>query len=180
MCKLQELVVTHDIMPDQVERLAVRTNRVLPVNLTYHRPTTGLQGKFSMEFCLAAILTLRRAGLTEFTDTVVNRPHVQQAIGKIDYSVYSDEEAAAQGYALLTTFLDIMMKDGRRFSARADAAKGSAGIPMNEDELAGKFRECAEFADWGVQRAEKLIELILHLEELDDVRALTELLRSGE
>lgn len=179
MCKLQELVLAHDIKPGQVERIAVKTNRLLPVNLTYHRPTTGLQGKFSMEFCLAAIVALRRAGLAEFADAVVNRPDVQQAIGRIDYSVYSDAEAAAGQYVLLTTFLDIVLKDGRRFSARADAAKGSPAAPMSEEEVAEKFRGCASFAGWPAQRTEKLVTLILRLEELDDVRALAGLLRPG-
>lgn len=178
MCKLRELVLAHDIQPGQVERIAVKSNRLLPVNLTYHRPATGLQGKFSMEFCLAAILTLRRAGLAEFTDAVVTRPDVQEAIRRIDYSVYSDAEAAAEKYVFLTTFLDIVLKDGRRFAARVDAAKGSPADPLSDGEVAEKFRECAAFAGLPGERAEKIVDLIGRLEELDDVRALTALLRA--
>jgi 2-methylcitrate dehydratase PrpD len=179
MGKLQELVLTHDIKPDQVERIAVKSHRLMPLNLTYHRPTTALQGKFSMEFGLAAILVLRRAGLAEFTDAIVNRPDVQQAISKINYTVYSDAEAQAQQYGLLTTFLDIALTDGRQFAARVDAAKGSATIPMDEAEIAAKFRGCAEFAHWPPEHTEKLIALILRLEEMDDLGPLSELLRAG-
>lgn len=169
MCKLHDIVSEHDIKPHEVKRVAVKTNRLIPLNLTYHDPTTGLEGKFSMEFCLAAILVLRRAGLAEFTDDVVNRPDVREAIGKIKCSVYGDDEAAANDYVLLTTFLDIEMKDGRRYSARVDAARGSAELPMNESEIAGKFRDCAAFADWTPGRAERVIDLIGRLDELDDV-----------
>jgi 2-methylcitrate dehydratase PrpD len=179
MDKLREVVLAHDIKPDQVERLAVRSHRLMPLNLTYHRPTTGLEGKFSMEFSLAAILVLRRAGLAEFSDEVVNRPDVQQTIGKMEYSVYSDDEAQAKGYTLLTTFLDITLKNGRIFSARADAAKGSASLPMTEDEVAAKFRDCARFARWPAERTEKIISLVLELEKVDDIRTLTGLLRAG-
>ena len=177
MCKLQEMVLAHDIRPDDVERIAVRTNRLVPLNLTYHRPVTGLEGKFSMEFCLAAILVTRRAGLAEFTDAFVNRADVRQAIEKIDYTTYTDEEAAAQGYQFLTSFLDISMRDGRRFSARVDAANGSAALPMSDNEVAAKFRGCAEFAGLEGSRTERLIELVLQLECLDDIRALGALLR---
>jgi 2-methylcitrate dehydratase PrpD len=179
MDKLRELVLAHDIKPDQVERLAVKSHRLMPLNLTYHRPTTGLGGKFSMEFSLAAILVLRCAGLAEFSDEVVNRPDVQAAISKIDYSVYSDAEAQARGYTLLTTFLDITLTNGRAFSARADAAKGSASVPMTEDEVAAKFRDCARFARWPTERAEKIISLVLDLEKVNDIRALTSLLQAG-
>jgi 2-methylcitrate dehydratase PrpD len=176
MDKLRELVETHDIKPDQVERLAVKSHRLMPLNLTYHRPVTGLQGKFSMEFSLASILVLRRAGLAEYSDAVVNRPDIQEAIRKIDYTTFSDEEAEARGYTLLTTFLDIRLRDGRTYSARVDAAKGSATLPMSEEEVARKFRECAEYANWPGKRSEKIIDLVLRLEKVGDVRDLTRLL----
>lgn len=176
MSKMQELVVANDIDPGDVERVHVKTNRLLPENLTYHRPVTGLQGKFSMEFCLASILVLRKAGLGEFTDEVVARPDVQDAIGKFDYGVYSEEEANAGKYTRLTTFIDIALKDGRRISARADSAKGSPEIPMSDADVADKFRECASFADWPGARAEQAIALISRLEEVPDVRSLTRVL----
>lgn len=177
MSRLQELVVAHDIKPDQIERIGVKSHRLMPLNLTYHRPTTGLEGKFSMEFSLASILVLRRAGLSEYTDAIVNRPDVQEAIGRIDYTVFSDEEARVNGYGLLTTFLDIALKDGRRYSARVDAAKGSASLPMDEAEVSEKFRQCAGFAGWPAERTEEPITQILNLEELEDIRSLTGLLR---
>lgn len=179
MDKLRDLVVEHDIKPGQVERLAVKSHRLMPLNLTYHRPVTGLEGKFSMEFSLASILVLRRAGLAEYSDEVVNRPDVQEAIGKIDYTVFSDEEAQAKGYTLLTTFLDVKLKDGRTLSARVEAAKGSATLPMSEEEVARKFRECAEFAGLPAAKAEKIIELVLELEAVRDIRDLTKLLATG-
>jgi 2-methylcitrate dehydratase PrpD len=178
MDKLRELVLANDIKPGEIERLAVKSHRLMPLNLTYHRPTTGLEGKFSMEFSLASILVLRKAGLAEYSDEVVNRPDVQEAIRKIDYTVFSDEEAEAKGYTLLTTFLDIAMKDGRKFSARVDAAKGSASMPMTEDEVAEKFRDCAAFARMPKDRIEQTIELVLKLEDVSDIRELTGLLRA--
>lgn len=179
MCKLQEMVIAHDVRPDDVERIAVRTNKLVPLNLTFHRPVTGLEGKFSMEFCLAAIVVQRRAGLAEFTDAFVNRADVRGAIEKIDYTTYTDDEAATGGYQFLTAFLEIRMQDGRRFAARVDAANGSAALPMGEQQVAAKFRECAEFARWEAHRTEKLIELVLQLDRLDDIRELAALLRSA-
>lgn len=178
MSKLQELVVAHDFSPGQIARLEVKTNRLLPENLTYHRPTTGLQGKFSMEFCLASVAVLRKAGLAEFTDAVVNRRDVQEFISKIDYTAYGDDEAAANDYGRLTTFLEIVLQDGRRIPARADVAKGDPAIPMSDDEVAAKFRECAAFADWPEERGEQIIEMVRHLEKLAQIADLTALLRS--
>ena len=178
MDKLREMVLQHDIRPEQLERLAVKSHRLMPLNLTYHRPTTGLEGKFSMEFSLASILVLRRAGLLEYSDDVVNRPDIQDVIRKTDYTVFSDEEAEAKGYHLWTTFLDVTLKDGRTISARVDAAKGSADFPMTEEEVAEKFRDCAAFAKMPKDNTEKAIELLLNLEKVGDIRELTRLLRN--
>lgn len=177
MCGMLELVLAHDIRPQDVRRVTVRTNRLLPLNLTFHQARTGLEGQLSMEFCLASMLVKRRAGLAEFTDAVVGSPEIQDAMAKIRFETYSDEEAAAQKYVFLTSFLDIEMNDGRRYTGRADAAKGSAALPMNIDEVSDKFRSCAEYIDWPKERVEQSIELLLRLEELDDVRSVTELLR---
>ena len=177
MCELEKIVREHAIVPAQVERLLVKTNRLLPGNLTYHRPVTGLQGKFSMEFCLASILVLRRAGLAEFTDECVNRPDIQDAISKIDYTCYSDEEAAANKYPLLATFLEVVLKDGRRFAARVDFARGSPPQPMTWDEVADKFRGGARFARWDESRIEKIIDIVYELERMKKMSLLAALLR---
>lgn len=179
MDALRDLVLQHDIRPEQLARLAVKSHRLMPLNLTYHRPRTGLEGKFSMEFSLASILVLRRAGLAEYSDEVVNRPDIQEVIGKIDYTTFSDEEAQAKGYTLWTTFLDIQLKDGRTYSARAEVAKGSATMPMTDAEVARKFRECTEFAGWPGDQSERIIERVLKLESVRDIREVTRLLSAA-
>ena len=176
ICELEKIVLANDITPDEVERIGVRTNRLLPGNLTYHRPVTGLEGKFSMEFCLATMLVLRRAGLAEFTDEVVMLSEIQDAIRKIDYTCYSDEEAAANHYPLLTTFLEVDLKDGRKFTGRADYARGSPPAPMTWEEVADKFRGCAGFAQWQPERTERIIEIVRDLEKLEKMSDLAELL----
>ncbi len=176
MSKMRDLVIEHNIAPDQVARVGIKTNRLLPENLTYHRPVTGLQGKFSMEFCLASILVLRRAGLAEFTDEVAVRADIQDAIGKFDYTTYGDDEAKANQYTRLTSFIDIQLKSGKTVSARVDEAKGSAAIPMNEEDVAEKFRECAAFAGWSKERSEKIVRTVYGIEKLAKISELTSLL----
>jgi 2-methylcitrate dehydratase PrpD len=111
---------------------------------------------------------------------VVNRPDIQETIRKIDYTVFSDEEAQANGWHLWTTFLDVELKDGRTLSARADAAKGSASMPMTEEEVAEKFRDCAAFAKMSGAAADTAIDLVLNLERVENIRTLTAQLRIAD
>lgn len=158
----------------QVERVDVGTNRNVPNALIHHHPKTGLEAKFSMEFCMAALLLYGKAGLSEFTDEVVNRSAVQNMIGRIRFGVNPVAEAA--GYNKMTTILEIRLQDGRTISGRADFAKGSPAIPMSYEETAEKFLDCAAFAQWPRDKAKSAIELVRKLETVSDVRSLTALL----
>ncbi len=174
MTTMLDLIVEHDIRPEDVERVAVGTNHNMPNALIHHRPVDELQAKFSMEFCIAILLLERRGGLPEFTDEVVNRDDVKAMIEKIDFGVHPDAEAA--GYHKMTTIIDIELTDGRRLSGRADFGKGSPANPMSYEEVADKFFGCVEFARFDIARAERIVSLVRELEQLDTVRELTALL----
>ena len=174
MTKMLELILAHDIKPEDVERVDVGTNHNMPNALIHHRPTTELQAKFSMEFCMAILLVERRGGLPEFTNAVVNRDDVQAMIRRVHFGVHPEAEAA--GYDKMTTLLDIRLKDGRTISGRADFGKGSPANPMSYEEVADKFRGCADFAGWDKHKTEALVEAVRDLENLDSARRLTQLL----
>jgi len=174
MTLMLSLIRQHDIRPDQVVKVKVGTNQNMPNALIHHRPTTELQAKFSMEFCMAILLLERKGGLNEFTDEIVNRPDVQAMIQKVDFGVHPEAEGA--GYDKMTTILEIVLKDGRTITGRADFGKGSPANPMSYDEVADKFRECAAYSRWPGTKAEQVVERVRHLEAMKDVRELTGLL----
>ncbi|MBD3766107.1 MAG: MmgE/PrpD family protein, partial [Rhodobacterales bacterium] len=151
MTEMLRLIRDHGIRAQDAVRVRVGTNSNMPNALIHHQPRNELQAKFSMEFCMAILLIEGRAGLNEFTDEVVLRPDVREMIAKVDLVV--DDRAEAAGYHLMTTYIDVHLADGRAISGMADFGKGSPANPMSYDEVAGKFRECAEFARWDMGRA---------------------------
>jgi len=172
-----DLIAGHDIHPAQVARVRVGTNRHMPNTLIHHRPKNELQAKFSMEFCIAILLLERRAGLAQFTDAVVRRPDVQRMIRQVEFGVHPEAEAA--GYEKMTTIVDLELKDGRVISGRADFGKGSPANPMSDDEVAGKFRECAAWGGLPDRTAERIIDIVFNLERLSRIRDMTKLLASN-
>lgn len=169
-----DLICRHDIRPAQVTRVKVGTNRHMPNTLIHRRPKNELQAKFSMEFCMAILLLERKAGLAQFTDAVVRRADVQRMIGKIEFGVHPEAEAA--GYEKMTTLIDIELTDGRRITGRADFGKGSPANPMSDGEVADKFRECADWGGLSPANSERVIDCVFSLEKLKQVRELTRLL----
>jgi 2-methylcitrate dehydratase PrpD len=173
MSAMLGLIREHHIAADQVDHVKVGTNRNSPNALIHHRPRNSLQAKFSMEFCMAALLLYGKAGLTEFTDQVVDRPEVQEVIRRIEFGV--DPVAEAAGYNKMTTIVEIRLKDGRTISGRADVAKGNPANPMSYEEVAAKFLDCAAFAEWPAAKAQAIVDMVRRVEQVADVRALTAL-----
>jgi 2-methylcitrate dehydratase PrpD len=173
MTEMLRLIHANKIAAQDVESVDVGTNRNMPNALIHHHPVDGLQAKFSMEFCMAALLLYGKAGLQEFTAEVVNRPEVRSMIARIHFGVNPEAEAA--GYNKMTTIISIRLRDGRTISGRADFGKGSPADPMSFDDVAAKFEDCAAFAKWPLAKAKAIVDSVRKLESLPDVRALTSL-----
>jgi 2-methylcitrate dehydratase PrpD len=174
MTELLRLIRANSIHAADVAEIEVGTNHVMLNTLIHHRPTKGLQAKFSMEFCMAILLLDGKADQTKFTDVVANRPDVQEMIGRVRF--YTDPEAEKAGYDKMTTILKITLKDGRVITGRADFGKGSPANPMSYDEVGEKFLGCAAFAEWPTSKANQVIDMVRRLEDVSDIRILTALL----
>src|SRR4030088_974569 len=171
MTEMMRLIEANNIQADQVEKVDVGANHQMTTTLSHHQPKTGLEAKFSMEFCMAIMLLERNAGLREFLDKVVQRADVQEMIRKVNF--YVDAEAESAGYDKMRSLLKIHLKDGRVITGRADFGKGSPANPMTFEEAATKFRGCAEFADWPGVKTEKIIAFVRALDTVPDVSPLS-------
>ena len=173
MGEVLRLVKLNNIQPQEVERIEVGTNKNMPNALIHHRPTNELEAKFSMEFCVAILVLERKAGLSEFTNEVVNRPDVQAMIKRVQFGV--DPVAEASGYDKMTSIIKIVLKNGKVYSGRADFAKGSPSNPMTYEEVAEKFYGCCAAAAWPTDKAKAIVDTVNSLEQLPNVRGLVAL-----
>ena len=174
MTELARLIEANKIQAAHVEKVDIGANHNMTTTLLHHQPKTGLEAKFSMEFCLAILLLEGKAGLGQFSDKVVLRPDLQEMIRRINF--YVDPEGESAGYDKMTSILKIHLKNGAVIAGRADFGKGSPANPMSFDEAAKKFRGCAEFAEWPTAKTEKIIAFTKSLEAVTDMSALSSLL----
>ena len=99
---------------------------------------------------------------------------VQALIERIEFGVHPDAEAA--GYDKMTTIVDIELTDGRTLSGQSDFGKGSPANPMSYEEVAEKFRGCADYARFPADDAKRIVEMVADLERLPRIATLTALL----
>jgi 2-methylcitrate dehydratase PrpD len=177
MGAMLELIVSHDIRPDDVVRIRVGTNRHMPNALIHHRPSNDLEAKFSMEFCMAILLLERRAGLQEFTDEVVRRPDVRQLVERVTFE--RDAEAEAGGFHEMTSLIEVDLADGRVLRTRAEFGKGSPANPMTDDELIDKFLGCLDWAGIAADTGREVADRVMSLEDQDRIEPVLEPLHAS-
>src|SRR5260370_38791315 len=85
MTELARLISVHRLQPVQVEKLDVGANHQMTTTLLHHRPKTGLEAKFSMEFCMALRLLRGKSGLREVSDHVVRSPDEHEMIVSVTF-----------------------------------------------------------------------------------------------
>jgi 2-methylcitrate dehydratase PrpD len=172
-----DMVMKNDILPENVQSISCAGSYTTPTMLIHSRPQTALEGKFSMEFCMALALLERKVELPDFKDQKVQDPRIQELIKKVSFSIRPDLNTIENSGNPSTT-VKVLLKDGREFTKTVDEAKGTPGNPLSAEEVRGKYRQCVK----GIQskkEMEKSIEIIENLESLKKITSLTDLLRSA-
>ncbi len=170
-----DLLSQSAIDPGAVDRIDVMVDFDPPRSLIHARPVSSLEGKFSMQYCLAAALLDRRVGLQSFTDDQVMRPEAQTMIPRIEMRRIPGNEGQpswAEGYHQV----EVQMRDGSVLRQQAHRANTGALRGVTMDDVRAKFRDCASETLSEATTAEVLSRLD-ELEKGEPVSDLTDLLR---
>jgi 2-methylcitrate dehydratase PrpD len=155
----------------EIRQIEVRVPRGATEPLIHPRPTTGLEGKFSMEYCVAAAALDGYVGLDSFEDTAVGREAAQRLLRRVETAFTAEATRPAEGYAEVR----IRLADGRELVRRVDEPQGTPEHPLTVEQLTAKYRDCARRV-LGEEACEGSLALLADLEQLDSLAPLTALL----
>ena len=145
-----------------------------PRSLIHSRPTGGLEGKFSMQYCLAAEIIDGQIGLGTFSDEQVMRSDAQDLIPRIDMRRHPGYEGQTS-WTEAHNRVEVHLKDGRILTERADRATTGALRGVTRDDVRVKFLDCATVA-LNKQDANAALEMLDNLEDIGPTGPLAELL----
>ena len=141
-----QLVHEHRVPASDVEHVTITVEPGGLGPLIHHRPSTGLQGKFSAEYVVSTVILNGRVDLGSFTDEEVNRPEAHELIERMETresrTPPSGPAAWDDGYAVVC----LELTGGRSYSRRVDVPTGHCSTPMELSGLAAKFADCLEFS----------------------------------
>ena len=145
--------------PGEVSRIELRTPEATVAPLIHHRPQTGLQGKFSLEYAAAAALLDGYPGFASFSDEAVRRPAARRLAELVEITLDPG------GSWLLDGMLEAVVytRDGqtRRISQRFPP--GSPARPPDAAQLGSKVADCiagldTDPASWTWDNAARVLD----------------------
>jgi len=166
---LFNLIGQHRLRTEEITEVAIGFLPGGDTALVSRNPQTGLEGKFSVEYAVAAALLDGKLILETFTDAMVRRPQAREFARKVRRYAIADDKL----YSGISGFNDLAVRTPRgSFEVRIDRVPGSPAWPMTEQDRVGKFMDCATRV-LGAPGAERLLELARRCQSLPNIRELT-------
>lgn len=164
------LVEEHSIDAANVAEVRCMTGTIVPQGLRHHRPQKALEGKFSMEYCMAVALLDRKVGLEQFTDERVLEPQVQELLTRVQHGHPPGAVGMEAGLKLPDT-VTVKLHDGNEYSCEVMVARGEPQKPMTDEQRFTKYRECARLS-LSEEKIERSLNLISNLEAVENIGEL--------
>ena len=155
-----------------------RVRMVSPVMKYVDRPApaTGLDGKFSLQYTLAAALLDGEVKIDSFSDERRFRADMVELLSRIelvqDPSIHGD-------FHSMHVSVEVELDSGATHTAVCRAPRGSWGVRMEPGEHEAKLRDCLRHARLGDADSTELLERLDALDRLDasGIESLLSLMR---
>lgn len=122
-------------------------------------PVSAQDARFSLQYCLAALLLLGGVRLSAFEPRTMARPDIRSLMTRIGLA---EDPALSSDYPRLRQArLNVTLKDGRLLEHLQETRRGDPEDPLSDDDLVAKFHELST----GIlarRDAERLVATILH------------------
>jgi 2-methylcitrate dehydratase PrpD len=143
LSELAESELAPDLDPAGIRRIVLRTPEATVVPLIHHRPTSGLAGKFSLEYAAAAAMLDGYPGFGSFTDAAVRRAAAQRLVSLVEIKLDPGGNWLLDG----ELEAEIHTGSGRILRASQQFPPGSPARPASPAQLQAKLADCVHGLD---------------------------------
>ena len=171
------LMREHSIKPDEIKHIKIVLQEIgrmvtEPKNVKY-RPEASAIAKFSLPFVVSTAILNGSVGLDSFSETRLHDEKILAMCDRVECEINPSWTKAQNKFTDLTVYTE-----RGEFSMHLEHPLGCVENPMSDDEMRAKFTDCVQRAKkpYDALRIEQICEKINHLEELDDVNELFDLL----
>src|SRR5579884_1680473 len=174
-----DLVKEHDLRPDQVEKIHVRSlARAADIlaDPSKYDPHSKETADHSLPYVIAAALVDRQVTPVQFEMEKIMDPTIREQLKKIE--VVADAEIEKVFPALQRVIVLIRRTNSQEFTRQLDYPKGDPRNPLSDKEVEEKFSALAGPVLTAAAQ-KKVIRAVWELEKVDSVSKLMRLLKAS-
>ena len=167
------LAQKHALAAADIDRVVIRGPAMSYIDRPF--PSTGLEGKFSYQYTVAAALLDGQIGIDTFRDARRFAPDMEAMLRRIQVE---PDPAIPADFEAMWVEVTAHTRDGRVAAERCDRPRGIWGNPLTRAERVAKFRTTAGVV-LDTARVEQALTMIESLETLPALRDLIAVLDGG-
>lgn len=158
-----------------VESVTVECDKAVGLMLSFEEPENGYQGKFCLQYNIAAALVDGYLNKETYHDDKVHNPKIQQTMKKVNKVVHWDWDRA---FGTWKSPVTVILNNGQRIEEPGDFIYGSPKMPLPIDKILEKYRDNS----LGIIDENNITasaELMLNLESVKNISKLMDLVAGG-
>ncbi|MEW6187494.1 MAG: MmgE/PrpD family protein [Thermodesulfobacteriota bacterium] len=149
---------------EEIQTITVYTSRTAIDIAGKKEPNSGLEGKFSIYYCLANALLRGETGMKAFTDSLVNDPKIKLLMKKIKVI----HDSCLSGMAAR---VEVETRSGKVFSKTNDILNEIPDLEVKRKKVGAKFLDlCGPV--WGQRQAGEVMTEVLTLTDSKNIKSL--------
>jgi 2-methylcitrate dehydratase PrpD len=168
---LQMIIKDHPFQTDQVQKIIVHAS-----------PSAAytVNNREMPDICLQHMVAVMIIDKTASFKAAHDKPRMQdpeilKVRAKVDLVAEPELEKLIPKRVAI---VDVILKDGTKFSQRVDTVRGTPDNPMNREEVVAKARDLI-LPVMGKSKTDGLVDKLLNLEKVADIRELRPLLQKS-
>ena len=168
------LVEQHDILPDAVDRIEVRTfaRAAREIGGRYPEPNSSfVTCQFSLPYILAVVVADRTIGPKQYRQEKISDPKIQELTKKV--KVFSDDLMSSIYPEKAAARVKIILRNGKAFEKQIDHPKWEPERGIPREEHLAKFHALAS----EVLPKERIAKIDQIIDRLEKVKKISSLIR---
>ena len=170
-----DILAEHDINAEEIKEIIIGVHPMMIDSygaIPFKKGDSQAAALFYQGYSAANVLLRKGARLEHYTEDAVKEPSILALCGKVKHVPTAQEDR-------MKVELTVKMADGKEYAAAFNhpQSRGFPKFPLTEEELTEKYWHNFDFCG-KIPRAnaEKVLDMINHLEQVDNVSAIVQLL----
>lgn len=163
---VMEISKREKLTAHEIKSIKIHSSQMAVNIAAKEEPKTGLEGKFSLYYCVANALLRGDTGMQAFTDEKVNDPEIKKVMKKI--SVVPDPEISQ-----MEAKVEVETNSNERFQGFSDVFNEIPELEIKKKKVKDKFMDlCVPV--FGEKKTLEMMEAFLSFENRENIRELIE------